>query len=591
MSNFNIEDYAYPDLAPLTQDFHWCHKYAYDVLKGNIVANKYIKQAAQRHFDDLQRTDIYFDEKDAKSIVLWFKFIPIVKSSGRIKAGDPTVLLPWQIFFVCSLVAWKHSETIYDEFGLPIAEKGCRRYTQALCLVGRKNGKTTLAAGITLWYLYKGGFNPEAYSAATKKDQSKIVLKIAMLMIKLSPRLRSIFKTGKTEITYPAKEGSFVNLSSDSNTLDGLNPLIATLDECHAVKDHNLYGVIRSAFGAQSQGMFLIITTAGTILQGLCVNLYNNGKATLDPKNPYCQDNYFYLLYQLDKDDDWNDAKTWFKSNPGLALGMPKMSTVRTFYNEALGSIEEKVNFLTKSCNLFVNGADKWLDVDDIRKGRIDDLDVADYKDCNCAIGLDRSRYTDLTSFSVVIPTDDGGIKIFLKNMLPRSTFENASSNLKTIYQNAVERGHLDLVDGNQISNDMVISQILDLQLKFPNNDGFYYDPYAMADVALKVDEDYGYVNMISVSQGAGNMSIPAKQFEALAKDGKVYYNGDTMFEFACSCAIITTSQMRNIHVGRESDKTDKIDPLIATLVALSGITLFEDDRSVYDKRGVITSQ
>ena len=106
----NIEQYAFPELEPGDQDWRWCHRYAYDIIKGNIPSCQKMKWAALRHFRDLENPDFYFDEEAAKSIVLWFKFIPITDGKN---AGSPTILLPWQIFVVVSLIAWKWNKDTF----------------------------------------------------------------------------------------------------------------------------------------------------------------------------------------------------------------------------------------------------------------------------------------------------------------------------------------------------------------------------------------------------------------------------------------------------------------------------------------------
>ena len=40
--------------------------------------------------------------------------------------------------------------------------------------------------------------------------------------------------------------------------------------------------------------------------------------------------------------------------------------------------------------------------------------------------------------------------------------------------------------------------------------------------------------------------------------------------------------------VYRENSKTDKIDPLIATIIALSAATLGKVEKSVYDDRDIL---
>ncbi len=367
MKEFDIEDYAYPDLKPGDQDWRWCHKYCYDIVKGNIVAGKLIKRAAERHFRDLQNLEFFFDEGAAQSIVLWFKFVPITDGS---LAGTPTQLSPSQIFIVVSLMAWLWSSDEYEDVdGIQVQtrHKGTRRFNQTFILVARKYGKTTLAAGIKLYLMYKAGHRPRAFSLATKRDQAKEVWDTAKEMIRLSPRLSQLFEIRANDILMPNKSGYYKPLASDSKSLDGLNQTTASLDEMHAIKDRNLYGVIVSAFGAQIEYLMIVITTAGFILDGLCTDLVKNGERCLDPNDPIEQDNYFYAMFQMDSDDDWTDQRSWFKSNPDLVYGRPSIKYLRDRLQEAALSTEEKANFLTKHCNIFVSGSDTWLDITEVK--------------------------------------------------------------------------------------------------------------------------------------------------------------------------------------------------------------------------------
>ena len=355
----DLSEYEFPELKPMQQDWRWCHKYAYDVLHNKIPSCLKVKWAALRHFRDLKRTDIYFDEKAAHSIVKWFEFCPIIKGP---KKRTPTILDPTQIFVAASLIAWRHSEDVFEyneelNLHMQIKWKGKRRYNQFYGQVARKWGKTTFTAGIKLYLMYKYDHGPRVFSLATGLKQAKEVWKVAKEMIVLSPRLQTIFETRAHQILIPNKNGEFIALASDSNTLDGLDPIAACLDECHAIKDRNIYGVIVSAFGGNEGGeyLFSVITTAGFILEGLCTDIYKNGSRVLDPDSPQVeQDNYFYLIFEIDKDDDWTVESHWFKSNPGLIYGRPSLGYLRDRFAEAKTSPSEKANFITKHCNRFV---------------------------------------------------------------------------------------------------------------------------------------------------------------------------------------------------------------------------------------------
>lgn len=584
----DIERYAFPELKAGDQDWRWCHKYCYEVLTGAVPACKTIKQAAQRHFEDLQRGDIYFDEEAAASIVAWFRFIPI---TDGINAGKPTVLMPWQIFVVVSVIAWRWSEDKFEDImGVMVQTrfKDTRRYTQCFVLVARKAGKTTLAGGIILYLMYKAGHRPRAFSLATKRDQAKEVWEAACEMVRLSPRLKQFFQVRANDILYPNKSGYFKPLASDSKSLDGLNPIAASLDECHAIKDRNLYGVIISAFGAQREYLMITITTAGFILDGLCTDIYKNGCRVLDPNDNVKQDNYFYAMFTVDKDDDWTDERSWFKSNPALFYGLPSIKYLRDRFSEAAMSLEEKANFLTKHCNIFVSGSDKWLDMDEVRAcGKPFGASYLDpiYKGRKCYIGLDRARVHDITSFCIMFPMDDGGVDCFWVNILPKATVDSVNDYLRAKYTKALDTDDLRLILTPTVRNPDVEKVILELyeQLK---PESFLYDPWHMREICENLEEKG--LPMVSVSNGTGNMSEPAKAIEGLIKE-KLFRFDSVLFEYACECAMMSMTRKNNMEVYRENDKVDKIDPLIAAIITMSGATLIKLERNIYEERGLLS--
>lgn len=563
----NITRYAFPELQPLEQRWEWCHRYAHDVVTGKIKAGKWIIKACQRHLDDLERDDIYFDEDEAANVVLWFKFVPI--TDGK-QVGQATLLYPWQIFMNCNLAAWKIKRT------------GLRKYKYCYAQVARKGGKSTEAGGLTLYFMYTSGYyRPRAYSVATKRDQAKILWSAAALMIKLSDRLSSIFKARANDILLPQESGEFKPLASDSNSLDGLNPLVATLDEAHAIKDRNLYSVMVSAFGAQPEGLMLTITTAGTVLDGICTDLNKAGKRVLGGEMDH--DAYFYLIYEIDKEDDWGDESCWEKANPGLPYGQPSIEYLRDRYSEALLSASEKANFLTKHLNVFVSGVDKWLDNQEVKDCRFDKR-IGDYIGKPCVVGLDRSMVHDLTSMCILFPNDKGGADCFYRNILPKKTMLGVTDHLRQVYQKAVENGHLVLLDTATVRDEPIKEMI---QWAFENFDVemFGYDPWHMREIAEDLEE-VG-LPMVAVSQGTGNMSEPAKKLEGLIKEQTFRYNDD-LFEFACENAICKVTDKNNVTITRENPATEKIDPLITTIIALSCATLQTIDENVYEHRGML---
>ena len=89
-------------------------------------------------------------------------FFGFLRHSKGEWAGQTFALAPWQAFVVGCLFGWQRAD-------------GLRRFRTAYCAVPRKNGKSTLSAGIGLYLLVADGEQgAEVYSAATTRDQARI---------------------------------------------------------------------------------------------------------------------------------------------------------------------------------------------------------------------------------------------------------------------------------------------------------------------------------------------------------------------------------------------------------------------------------
>jgi phage terminase large subunit-like protein len=163
---------------------------------------------------------------------------------------------------------------------------------------------------------------------------------------------------------------------------------------------------------------------------------------------------------------------------------------------------------------------------------------------------------------------------------------QEATYHLKQIYRKAVDTGVLILVDTSTIRDEQV-KDIIKWAFKYFDVEMLGYDPWHMKEISEDLVESNDFP-MVSVSQGTGNMSEPAKKLEGLIKEATFRYN-DLLFEFACTCAIAKFTEQNNVKVVRENDKTDKIDPLVATIIALSCATLQEPaDVNPYETRELL---
>ena len=243
-------------------------QYQADVLDGVVPACKWVRLACARNRHDLGRQDTEtfpyrFDPEKARRICQFAELLPHIAGKqhafiiGKDEDGrniwNPLVLQPWQCWILTTLFGWVRQSD------------GLRRFRVGLILVPRKNGKSVLGAVVALYmFAVEGGSGAEVYSAATTRDQAKIVAKIAWEMTSRSPKFREAcgIRLGAEthyRLTIPSRASKFEPLSADAQSLDGLNTLCAIIDELHAHRTRYVFDVIDTSTGAQLQPLLLAL--------------------------------------------------------------------------------------------------------------------------------------------------------------------------------------------------------------------------------------------------------------------------------------------------------------------------------------------
>src|SRR5919106_1716223 len=276
--------------------------YARAVTEGRVLTNRLVRLACARHFEDLcsaAARGLRFDVAAARHAIAFFGFLRHSKGEW---AGQTFALAPWQAFVVGSLFGWKRSD-------------GLRRFRTAYCAVPRKNGKSTLSAGIGLYLLVADGeHGAEIYSAATSRDQARIVFDEAKRMVASSPALKRRVGSLINNLHVVATASRFMPLSSDSSTMDGLNVHGAIIDELHAHRTRNVVDVLETATGARRQPLLFEITTAGYDRHSICFEHQDYSIKVLQGTVP--DDSWFGFIAAADEGDDWTDPEVWRKANP-----------------------------------------------------------------------------------------------------------------------------------------------------------------------------------------------------------------------------------------------------------------------------------
>lgn len=281
---------------------NFIEEYMKEINEGNIIVGKKVKKIYEKLLKESNDNSLpfYFDEEKGNRPI---EFIENFCKQAEGEIGKPIKLELFQKAYIQAL------------FGFVYRDTGLRRFNETMFLVGRKNGKTTLLSAIALYMMIADGEgSAECYSVATKKDQASKAFKSACAMRAQSPEIRAIVNKRRTDMYMPSTFSSFEPLSSDSDTLDGLNSHLVIIDELHAIKDRNLYEVMKQSTSSRRQPLVVMITAAGTVRECIFDDIYAYANNVLN--GTIKNDSFLPILYELDKTEEWKDIKCWQKANP-----------------------------------------------------------------------------------------------------------------------------------------------------------------------------------------------------------------------------------------------------------------------------------
>ena len=534
---------------------NYVREYWRKIESGEIVTSRRVKAVYGRLMAEMDSpaadSPYYFDEETGERPIIFIERF-CKQSQGTL--GAPLRLELFQKAFIQTLFGWLLKET------------GYRRFRETLFLVGRKNGKSTLLAAIALYMLvadYEGA--AEIYSVATKKDQARKTLTEAVNMVKQSPELRAIIKKRRNDIYFPATASTFEALASDSNTLDGLNSHAVIIDELHAIRDRNLYEVMKQSTSSRRQPLVIMITTSGTVRESVFDNLYGLACDIADGK--VTEDTFLPVLYELDARAEWTDPQAWIKANPGLGT-IKQYATLAAFVERAKKNPEDLPGVLCKDFNVPETSASVWLSFEDIKNDAT--FTMQDVYNTYAIGGCDLSATTDLTCATLLIrrSREDETVYVLQHYFIPQKRIDQLDehNSQEAPYKIWAERELLTICDGARVDYSEVTAWFCQMR------DEFKIDAFAVGyDRALAgywVDEmKANGFDMRAVAQGPFTWSQPMREMGAAFADKKVNYNRNPVLVWCLSNTAVKKSGVNNIQPVKVSDRR-RIDGAVSLLNA-----------------------
>jgi len=507
-----------------------------------------------------------FDEIAAETAVLFFE-TALVHSKGE-WAGDQFVLQEWQARdIVRPLFGWKR-------------EDGTRRYRIAYIEVPRKNGKSTLAAGLALLLLTNDGEpGAEVYSAAADREQAAIVFEEAKAMVEASPELSEICDPYKRSITVPSTRSLYRVLSRDAFTKHGLNAHGVVFDEVHAQPDRELWDVLKTSMAARRQPLMVAITTAGFDKDSLCAELHDYAKKVLD--GTVDDPSFFAYIAAADPEDDWQSEDTWAKANPGLGVTV-KLEYLREEAKRAAEIPAYENTFKRLHLDLWTEQETRWLAIDTWDKCA-DEVEAEALAGRTCYAGLDLASTNDLAAFVLDFPDgEDPEIHDVLAWFwIPR---ENVLAKIKrdgVRYDVWIKQGLIAATEGDVIDYKAIEMRIDEVAQRF-NIKEVAYDRWGATEMIQRL-HDSG-MNVIPFGQGFASMSPATKAFEKLLLSKRIRHGGNPVLRWMAGNVVVRQDPAGNLKPDKSKSK-NKIDGIVAMIMALDRATRKDDQgkRSAYD--------
>ncbi len=529
---------------------NWIYAYYQKVKDGSVCAGEYIRLILEYLIHGLEEKEFFYDQKKADDAIEWIEAHGF-HTEGKLAPG-PLVLELWEKCFVASL------------FGV-VDKDGLRQFREVVLIIGRKNGKSLLAAAIAkyVWQI-EGGFGAKVYNIAPKLDQADIIYNNIWQMTLLDPEYQALKESlserdahnkkvqddselprhRMSDLYIIATNAQVKKIAFSAKKSDGFNPSLCVCDEIASWEgDAGLkqYEVMKSGMGAREEGILLSCTTAGYINDSIYDELFKRCTRLL--KGDSKEKKLLPFLYTIDDLEKWNDINELRKSNPNLGVSV----SVDFMLEEiaiAEGSLSKKAEFITKYCNIKQNSSLAWLDTATVNKCFGDPLDLEQFRSSYAVCGIDLSQTTDLTAATCIIEKN-GELYVFAKFWLPSQKIDEAIARDGVPYNIYIQRGLIAESGENFVDYHDCYEWLVDLVEKYeilPLQVG--YDRYS-AQYLIQDLKAYGF-QCDDVYQG-DNLWGVLQEMEGLFKDGRVHMGDNDLLKIH----LLNSAIKMNVERGR----------------------------------------
>jgi len=435
---------------------------------------------------------------------------------------------------------------------------GQRQIRTSLLALPRKNGKSSLCAGIALRLLMENEPGCEVYSCAASRDQARLVFDMARIAVEQSPALSRHLKVYRNAIVREATHGTYKALSAEAGIQHGLSAHGVIFDELH-VSNREMWEVMLSSQGARRQPLTVALTTAGYDRKTICWEIWKYAESVRD--GVVTDPTFLPAIYAAPAEADWKDEATWAHANPNLGVSV-RLEFLKSECARAVEMPRYENTFRQLYLNQWTEQDTRWLPMDKWMQGS-GPCEV-DLRGRECFGGLDLATTFDTTCLCLVFPLEDGTLWAEPHFWIPEENMQQRVRRDQVGYDTWAKQGHLHVTHGNVTDFDQIRADINDVATRY-NIRQIAIDRWNATQLATQLQGDG--LDVVGFGQGYGSMSAPAKQLEALVMSGKLRHNNPVL-DWQAGNVAIQQDHADNIKPSK-AKSTERVDGIVALVMAI----------------------
>ena len=538
--------------------------YAQMIERGDVIVGEYIQKEIENLLRDLSNPRFVYDTREAERRFAFQQKCCL--QSKKPYYMKPVELMPWQMAF------WEPLYSFYDR------ETQLRRFTEALLLVARKNGKSTMFAADGNTDLFVGDGGVSIVCASNDDRQAKLIWReIAGMRGRLDPK-KKITGQNLTEIVNRKNNIEIFRLSSKTQNKDGFNLDKTYLDESHDMVDDEIAEACWRGMSSKDDPLFLNCTTRGFINDGYLDKKIDYCRKVIDGEIDDAQ--IMPFLYEQDNENEvWDDPTSWEKSNPSIRYGVKKTKKLLRDLEVARHDNGAKIHMLCKDFNIKQNTAAAWLSTDDYDYKQ-DIKTLEDFRGCFALAAVDLAETTDLTNAKILLMKPNDPTKyVFSHYWIPEGKLTKADDASAGANYKAWARDGLLTICAGYDNNLMDVADYL-AGLKAQYDIRILKCGYdqRFAREFLERMEQYG-IETERILQTPDVMSSPMKQVEAELKAHIINYGNNAIDRWCLSnCSIKIDELGRQMAIKIKGQHSRRIDGAVTLIILYATLQRFKND-------------